>query len=254
MYFMDILDFLTPDGNGCTAVIGGGGKTTLLAKAAGIAVEKGRRLVLSTSTKLQRPCPFPETDIHISSDTPPTGIQPGCPVLWVGRASEDGSKWLAPDSGSIDKLCRELTADSTLLIEADGSAGRPVKAPGPNEPVIPAFTDTVVAVIGLSALYRPVNDKTIHRIQSFLDIIRSSRTGTIEPQHLATLITDPGGSFKGVRSGMRRLLILNQADRLNHIKDAEVLARTVINSGCGIEAVAITNLNKASPIQSIISL
>lgn len=54
---MNLYDMFFDTERRTAAVIGGGGKTTILAGIARDAVKLNRPLVLSTSTKLQRPCP-----------------------------------------------------------------------------------------------------------------------------------------------------------------------------------------------------
>ena len=54
-----------------------------------------------------------------------------------------------------------------LLIEADGSHQKSLKAPAAYEPPIPEFTDAVVVVAGLSALGKPLTDEHVHRAEIF---------------------------------------------------------------------------------------
>jgi len=59
------------------------------------------------------------------------------------------------------------SAHCPLLIEADGSRQRPLKAPASHEPVIPNWVDTVAVVAGLSALGSPLTEKWVHRPERF---------------------------------------------------------------------------------------
>ncbi|MBQ1365708.1 MAG: putative selenium-dependent hydroxylase accessory protein YqeC, partial [Clostridia bacterium] len=45
-----------------------------------------------------------------------------------------------------------------ILVEADGSAGRPLKAHRPWEPVIPACSDQTVCLVGASGIGKPVSE------------------------------------------------------------------------------------------------
>ena len=59
-----------------------------------------------------------------------------------------------------DELYRQICPMADLvLVEADGSKRLPVKAPRPGEPVVPENADMVLAVLGLSALGEPAEEK-----------------------------------------------------------------------------------------------
>ena len=51
-----------------------------------------------------------------------------------------------------------LSEADHVLVEADGSAGRPLKAHRPFEPVIPPCSDLTVCLVGASGLGKPVSD------------------------------------------------------------------------------------------------
>ncbi len=50
-----------------------------------------------------------------------------------------------------------------MIIEADGARKLPIKAPAEHEPVIPEFVNTVITVIGLSGLGKPLTEEWVHR-------------------------------------------------------------------------------------------
>lgn len=261
---MNLYDLFFDEERRSAAVIGGGGKTTLLAGVAEAAKNLKRPLVLSTSTKLQCPCPIPSAAIFEGPDPPDeTMVAVGePPVLWVGSKTSAGDKWIGPPIGTLESLIsrHSTVGNLSVIIEADGSAGRPIKAPGPNEPVIPEGIATVAAVIGLSALGRPVSEETVHRLETFLKITGVSTGDIISPELLIRLILHPAGSFKGTVPGMRRLLIINQADTPQNILDAKSIAEAVmkidIETAAGgqlsIDMVIVSSLRNDYKIRSII--
>ena len=106
---------------GVTAIIGGGGKTSLLYRLADELRTRGS-VIVATSTHIWPPAhlPFSERAGRVSD------------VLCVGTPGDSGK--LAAPAQSFSELAR--LADF-LLVEADGSAGRPLKAHLPHEPVVP---------------------------------------------------------------------------------------------------------------------
>ena len=97
-----------------------------------------------------------------------------------------------------------------VLVEADGSKRLPVKAPAPWEPVVPEGTDLVVGVVGLDALGRPMDERTVHRPQLFAAVTGCAPGDPIAWGHLVALARHPEGLFKGVTC--RRVVLLNKVD------------------------------------------
>lgn len=124
------------------------------------------------------------------------------------------------ESGSPAKLagirpsrCAELAAlCDLLLVEADGSRGRPVKAPGESEPAVPTLCDIVVGAVGLDCLGEPLGEAIAHRPEIFSPLVGCAPGEAISPCHVAALIRAPGGLFKGTPAAARRILLLNKAD------------------------------------------
>ncbi|MDT8299747.1 MAG: hypothetical protein RQ801_15670, partial [Spirochaetaceae bacterium] len=97
---MTLSELLWPEGCGTVALVGGGGKTSLMSRAADEAQhwavpteESHRSLLMTTTTKLQRPTPL-TAGIHIGEAPPET--TPNSVHLWVGGQIADGRKWKAP--------------------------------------------------------------------------------------------------------------------------------------------------------------
>jgi molybdenum cofactor cytidylyltransferase len=117
----------------------------------------------------------------------------------------------------------------TLLIEADGSRQRPLKAPAPHEPVIPSYVDSVVVVAGLSALGKPINEEWVHRIDLFADLANMRKGERISTDAIIKVLKDPAGGLKEIRAGLRRVVLLNQADSLQLQAQGNRIARRLIS-------------------------
>jgi molybdenum cofactor cytidylyltransferase len=99
-----------------------------------------------------------------------------------------------------------------LLIEADGSRQRPLKAPADHEPVIPEFVDAVIVVAGMTGLGKPLTEQFVHRPEIFARLSGLARRATVTPEALTRLLTHPSGGMKNIPVGARRVALLNQAD------------------------------------------
>ena len=131
---------------GLTAVIGSGGKTSLLRVLAQELSHRGTVLV-STTTRIMRPswCPFAATAAELCDGFAHS------PILCAGSYNPEG-KLTAPDFPGW-----QYAADF-VLVEADGSKRLPAKAHAAWEPVLPPERNRTVCVFGASALGQPIQD------------------------------------------------------------------------------------------------
>ena len=181
---------------GLTAIIGGGGKTTLLYRLARELEGRGS-VIVTTSTHIFKPTdlPFALTAGKVSG------------ILCVGMPCENG-KLSAPQQSF-----RELTALAAyVLVEADGSAGRPLKAHASHEPVIPREANQVICVVGASGLNRPAAVK-VHRPERFMAL---SGSDTAAPEAVAAVLN---------KEALHTRVLINQADSPERIAAARELAR-----------------------------
>ena len=129
---------------GLTAVIGSGGKTSLLHVLAQELSHRGTVLV-STTTRIMRPnwCPFAATAAELCDGFAHS------PIVCAGSYNPEG-KLTAPDFPGW-----QYAADF-VLVEADGSRRLPAKAHAAWEPVLPPERNRTVCVFGASALGQPI--------------------------------------------------------------------------------------------------
>ena len=145
-------------GRGVTALIGGGGKTTLLYTLTEELRKKGT-VLLCTSTHIMRPTQYEVLERAGEAEISAALSAHG--AVCVGEPSAEGK--LGPPSLSFDALAR--LADY-VLVEADGSRRLPLKAHAPHEPVIPANAQRVVLVVGADGFGKPIRD-VCHRSERY---------------------------------------------------------------------------------------
>jgi molybdenum cofactor cytidylyltransferase len=138
------------------------------------------------------------------------------------------------------------TMGASLLIEADGSRRLPVKAPAAHEPVIPAWVDLVMVVVGLSGLGQPLDDNRVHRPERVSAITGLMIGDSLTPQALVSLLLSPQGGLKGIPPQARRIALLNQADSARQQAQAKSMAEALLP---GYERVIIASLG-LSPEES----
>jgi molybdenum cofactor cytidylyltransferase len=193
--------------------VGAGGKTTAAFQLAREIVSGKTAAVLVTATSHLGEWQIPLADHHIVAtdtgvlkDVPTQGV-----VLVTGELENGKTKPVNEDI--LAKLREYAKSQGTpLLIEADGSRQKPLKAPAAHEPPIPEFTDVVVVVAGFSALGQPLTDEHVHRAELFSQLSGLLINQPVTADALARVLTHPQGGLKNIPSNARRIALLNQAD------------------------------------------
>lgn len=179
-------------GKGLTAVMGSGGKTSLLYELAEELRPYGT-VLLTTTTHIMKPpqYPFAATASALTAALAAHG------AACAGSFTAEG-KLTAPDFPGWQ------TAADFVLVEADGSRRLPAKAHAPWEPVLPPERRRTVCVFGASALGKPIRDAA-HRPELYAPLAAASPDAVITPVMAARVLAAEGGFD---------VLFINQADVL----------------------------------------
>ena len=185
------------------AVVGGGGKTTVV-HALGDQLVGSR--VLTCTTKMGHDQHRGRPVLLDPGDDDVVAAAAGGPVMvWravkgqkaVGVAPEACDRWF----GLVDHV----------IIEADGSRQRPFKAPATFEPVVPATTTTMVSVIGADALGRVIADRC-HRPMRVAALAECSPYVRLSPEAAARVILHERGARKELPAGARLAVAVTKVD------------------------------------------
>jgi len=172
-------------------------------------------------------------------------IPPGV-VLFTGPQTE------AQRSAGLNFACMEVLRDladiqaTPLIIEADGSRLRPLKAPSSYEPVIPTWVDYVVVVAGLSGLGQSLGSEWVHRPELFSKLSGLSLGEPVNPAAVARMLAHPQGGLKAIPPAARRVILLNQAGTPERQAQAYDLARRLSPA---FQAILIADLARPSLIK-----
>ena len=211
---------LLPAAGGVIALVGAGGKTSALFGLAGELVGSSPSGVLMTTTthlydpRLERGRAYDQLVLD------PALAEAAGP--WRAPVPDRGRRVVLaaleePALGKLRGIHPDRVAElkrvwTFVLVEADGSKRRPVKAPAEHEPVVPDSADLVLGLVGLACLGRPMDEAVVHRPECFGPLTGCAPGAPIGLEHLAALCRSPQGLFKGAPPGARRVLLLNQAD------------------------------------------
>lgn len=168
---------------GVTALIGGGGKTTLMYTLAEELRRRGTVLV-TTSTHIQRPEQYPTL---LTADA----------AAVAAALAEHGTVCVASESPE-GKLCAPALSFDTLaaladfvLVEADGSKRLPLKARAPHEPVIPANARRTVYVVGADGFGHPIR-QVCHRSERYAALCGAAEDDIVTPALEAAVLHAEG--------------------------------------------------------------
>lgn len=201
---------------GVTALVGGGGKTTLMLQLARELAKSGARVIVTTTTHI-----FPPDGIPTLNPVTQAEAQEALdrdPLICLGKPAEHGK--LSAPGLTIDSMVQ--IADY-VLVEADGAKQLPLKAPAAHEPVIPSETKLVVAVAGLDGVDRPIHDIAF-RPERYAALCGKREQDDVTEQDIALVLTHPQGQRKGVSADMRFFVCLNKADDEIRINSARAIA------------------------------
>jgi molybdenum cofactor cytidylyltransferase len=222
-------------------------------------VARGGRVLITTTTHIYPPDSeqFPATVIPVvMEDSLETLVRSARsaldrqPAVVLARGLGADGKLVGIDPGWIEQLPKRLHV-THLLVEADGSRGRPFKAPAAHEPVIPPSADLVVAVVGLSVIGQPLSEEFVHRPERVAALAGCQLGDTVTPSLVASVLRHPEGSTRGAPTGARVVALLNQADDASRVQSGCEVARELIERG--VERVVIAALREAMPIRRVIT-
>lgn len=233
---------LRVDSSPCTAFIGAGGKTTAMFQLA-------RQLdspVIVTATSHLGIWQADLADRHIIAETaePIEQLEHGLSgvIVVTGDIEGDRTKPINPTLLNwIHQFCGYHSIP--LLIEADGSRGKPLKAWAEHEPPIPTFVKHVVQVVGLSSIGRPMGEQHVHRPEIFSEITGLQPGDRIIANVVSRLLTHPQAGLKNIPDEAKRVVLLNQADT----PELQSIARGMVGSLLShYQAVIISSLNDSN--------
>jgi molybdenum cofactor cytidylyltransferase len=170
-------------------------------------------------------------------------------VLVTGAELAGQGKWSGLSPDRFSRLIELVYgAGVTVLVEADGARGLPLKVPDDHEPAIPREATQMVVVAGLDALGRCLDAQTVHRAPRFAEWLHVSAGEVITPVMVARALTHSSSYPKVLRPGMAFSMVLNKADT----GAVELLGRDVARAALQsphLQRVVIASLAQEDPVR-----
>lgn len=228
---MTLLDAFQIRKGDLVALVGAGGKTSAMFALGEEAAARGCRVVLTTTTRIY----FPRARRVVVAGGPAIvdrvrkDLSGELPLVVAGSGTGGEGKLLGVEKHLAGRF---LEAGADLVVaEADGSAGRPFKAPGEGEPVIPEDATVVVPVVGIDCLGRPLSSRYVHRPEVVAGLTGAGLGRTVTASTVAGVFLHPRGHRKDVPPGARWIPFINKAETDEDLRRAVELAEMLGRGG-----------------------
>lgn len=176
--------------------VGGGGKTTLMNTLGKEYASQDTPTLLTTTTHIMKPdflsdkAYIEKDDYELFTNTLINICQTSFPLTALGipeKTIQGKTKWKSPSMDFCKKIADFTLKNSKMnlriLCEGDGSKRLPVKLPKDGEPVFFPETDTVIGVIGLSCLGKPIKE-TLFRYELLNEMFSTDNISNTQEQRL----------------------------------------------------------------------
>lgn len=211
------------------ALVGAGGKTTVMYAAAASYAKRGFRTLVTTTTHIFRP---PDELWARDRQTVKRLWEEGSYAV-VGR--DAGAGKLTSLSGGELSDC--LDGADIVLYEADGAKRLPCKVPAAHEPVIPKVCDLVIGVMGMDAPGHPIGE-ICFRGEEATRLLHASLLDRMTVEMMAEILSSEEGTRKYV-GGRPYYVVLNKCDTTERIRQAERIR--VLLCDRGIDRCVLTS-------------
>ena len=235
------------------SMIGAGGKTTTLYRLANELWKTGKKVLVTTTTKLYKPTK-PHVQRLFLAQEPQSltselaGVKEPC-VVCAGSDLDGAGKLLGLPPDWLGDLL-EKNVVQAILVEADGAAQRLFKVPAKHEPVVPLDSSLAVWVMGIKVLGKPLTSEWVHRAERAIDLLDLKPGCPVTMDIVERLVAHPEGCLRGIPSQSRKIALINQADSKEELQTAKDLAKPLLQYG--FERIVISSYLEGDPVKAVL--
>ena len=197
------------------SLVGGGGKTTLMFFMAKTCAKEGKKVLVTTTTHIFRPA----QEYYAATAEEVRSLWAEGKFAIIGTPVPEKGKLKMPDRQLLEQMLEEA---DVAFIESDGSKRCPIKVPRDGEPVFMPQSDLVIAVMGLSALGKPLHDCCFGLSQA-TELLNVAADHILTEEDAAKILASEKGGRKDI--GDRKFcVVLNQCDDGPRRRSANLIA------------------------------
>ena len=224
------------ENGGVVCFVGAGGKTSLMFRVARELSDAGESVLTTTTTKMMKPAgdQSPHVVVAASPQSVLTESEKRlktCSHFSAAFARDKSipGKLVGFPPSVIDELFKSGRF-RWILVEADGSAGRPLKAPAVHEPVVPDCSGWVVGVAGLRGIGKPLGADWVFRPGLYAELTGLKPETPVTETSVAMAIAHKNGIMKGCPASAQQLVFLNLSDERSQLNAGRKIARLLKES------------------------
>ncbi len=146
-------------------------------------------------------------------------------VVWVEKKLPQ-NMFRGLEAKQVEKLYAS-GFQGVLVVKTDGARKRLIKAPGPDEPIVPEGATHCVLVLGLAAIGQTADQRIVHRMEK-VRVTSDLETGEIiEAHHLVKLASHPESYPNRLPKSTKRILYLSHCTSQKAFEDAQVIFESI---------------------------
>ena len=234
---------LDPDAPDVVSLVGGGGKTSAMRRLAAEAVARDKRVICTATTRLASyeveatawAVEITGAELPLDAIAAALDRHGQCLLISPHVIEGEGRKYPGVSAAQVDALAVQAAklGASALIVEADGSRMLPAKAPAEYEPPVPSSTTLLVAVAGMDAVGRQIEEDRVHRPERIRSVLGLGATepARLTPEMVARLLAHPHGGGKNRPPGATLVALLNKAETAPARACARLAARRLAADG-----------------------
>jgi probable selenium-dependent hydroxylase accessory protein YqeC len=248
------------EGGGVVSLVGGGGKTGLMFRLARELSMAGDTVLTTTTTKIFEPSRDQAACVILSGSVP--DILDRADELLDEHLHLTAAVGKLPESGKLCGFQPEIIGElwnaglfQWIIVEADGAAGKPLKAPADHEPVIPACTTRLVGMLGLNGVGQPLTERLVFRHEHFARLTGLRLGSNVSDSAIADVLVRDDGLFKTFCPEVTRIAFFNQADVRANFSAGQRIGRILSKrKNTGLNRVIIGQILFDPPVLEVYDL
>ncbi len=250
---MNLQEALSLGDKGVVSLVGAGGKSSLMYSLALELVYAGKRVLTTTTTKIFMPSSA-ESPVTILSKIPEEIVEKAEILLGENSHLTVASEYLQIQDKlnglepSVIEYILHADLFDFIIIEADGADRKPLKACAPHEPVVPLFSDCIVALVGLDVVARPLTEEWVFRPTIFSRITGLELMQNVTESSIVSAMLHDMSSITATGKECMKIAFLNKADNLKALKVGERIAALFEQNGRGIFHRVVVGTLRPKPV------
>lgn len=237
------------------SLVGAGGKSSTMYRLSKEIKANKKKVLITTTTAIFYPFEDQYDYIIVSKNFEETIKElkkiPDETITVLGSSVIEDSKLKGISKEWVDLIYQKKLFDC-ILVEADGSKRRPIKAPAYYEPVVPDSTNILIGVIGFDCYGKIIEERWVHRPEILIDIANKNLGSVIDKDVIVKLVLAKDGLFKNSPQKSSKSLLLNKILDERSYQEAKLIGNIIIQKNAGIKKVLIGCVKESDPIKIVL--